>query len=78
MKIWFMHDNHTFARLPSLTDNDRVVVKSAIYEKFKEDGCGLVFARGHGDRAIAHCDKWQEVNAFLDKCEEYENWEARG
>ena len=89
MTIHFMHDNHTFSSVPSLTDTSREKVKARIMELFEEDRCGCVFARDLSQNEIAHYSprfdatlmrsvvEEVKIDLFLDKCEEWINWEAR-
>ena len=46
LKIWFMYDNHTFAKV---TDRSRGGLIQAAKELFGEDGCGALFVRDEHD-----------------------------
>lgn len=79
MKIWFMYDNHTFDTIPSLDTHPRDVVRRAILDHFADDRYGSVFARASDGRAtFARAHKVEDVDRFLDQCDEHINWEARG
>lgn len=83
MRVWFMFDNHAFARV----EGDRAAVLRRLFD---EDGCGSAFMRDvldrsngmplHGHRLPS--GKYgvtdDEIDAFLARVDELENWEARG
>lgn len=92
MNIWFMYDNHTFAKVPDITTAPRELVEAHLRALFIEDGCGTVFVRDGRNKEIAHLhghplgeigkSPWGvypvEIESFLDKVEEHLNWESRG
>ena len=83
MRVWFMFDNHAIA----LVEGDRA---AALRRLFAEDGCGSAFARDVRDRSHAaplhghrlpsgqYGVRDDEIDAFLARIDELENWEARG
>jgi hypothetical protein len=85
MKLIFMYDNHTFARP---FRGEASPAREWIAARFAEDICGSVFgytARGYSIdhlHAVYENKRYtlreEDIDAFLAKVEEYENWEARG
>ena len=88
MKIWFMFDNHTFARVGDSTTG-REAMESRARELFAKDGCGSLFARDERDRHAANVNGTRQPDGrygvtdaalaeFFDRVEEHANWLARG
>lgn len=77
MRVWFMYDNHTFAKV-----GDGLVDRATMQEKarqlFARDPYGIVFARDSRDHEIAHASREADLSQFFDRIDEYTNWEARG
>lgn len=85
MTIWFMYDNHLFAKYRGEAESGPL--RDWIAAKFAEDKCGSVFARDARDNTVGHLytlhsDGWallpSDVDTFLATVEEHANWEARG
>jgi hypothetical protein len=88
MRVTFMYDGHTFAGVGD-SSVPREKKRAEIISLFGVDGCGCVFARdSRGDQVEPLHGSPQpdghygvteaEVDAFLDRVDEHENWEARG
>jgi hypothetical protein len=88
MRVSFMYDGHTFARVGDIATPRSDMEKRAA-ELFMEDGCGSLFARDasgerlkplHGHRMLN--GRWgvddSEISAFFDQVDEHINWLARG
>jgi hypothetical protein len=77
MRVWFMRDNHTFARVGDGTV-DRATMQEKARQLFALDPYGIVFARDCRDHEIAHASKEADLPQFFDRIDEHTNWEARG
>jgi hypothetical protein len=77
MKVWFMFDNNTFAKVGD-GNTPRVELESKARELFRRDQHGIVFARSSDDREVASCTTALRLDKFFDRVDEYANWEARG
>jgi len=76
MKITFMYDNHTFKRINALGRETR---KKEILGLFAAERLGTLYAKGHTAHAHLHGGliTEEDIDQFLDRVEEIENWEAR-
>jgi len=54
VKIYFMYDNHTFARFGNWITKDDLYKRAR--KLFKEDGCGTLFARDMRDGDLRSLD----------------------
>lgn len=87
MNVWFMYDNHCFARVGNSSTSREAMEKRAA-ELFSEDGCGSIFARDTRNHTAAHLHGRlidgsygvtpDDLKAFFDRVDEHANWEARG
>ena len=89
MNVWFMFDNHTFAKVGDPT-TPRAAMEQKARDLFAEDGCGSLFTRNAMDRSILpplHGTRQDNgrygvtddaLRAFFDKLDDCVNWEARG
>ncbi len=89
MTIWFMYDNHTFARVGDYTSS-RAALEAKARALFAEDGCGSLFARNTKEDwdVVSLVSARQPdgrygvsdaaLTLFFDRVDEYANWEARG
>jgi hypothetical protein len=50
MKIWFMYENHTFAKV---TDMSPAALVACAKQLFKEDGCGCLFVHDETGTTIS-------------------------
>lgn len=87
MNVWFMYDNHLFAKYRGEAESGPL--RDWIAAKFSEDKCGSVFARDARDHSIGrglhsvyedgeHRVRPADVDRFIAEIEEHMNWEARG
>ena len=74
MRVWFMYDCHTFAKVGD-GSSSREQMEARARELFAEDGCGSLFARDSNGRYGISDDA---LAAFFNRVEEHANWEARG
>lgn len=77
MRVWFMHDNHTFARVGD-GSVDRATMQERARQLFAQDPHGVVFARDALDHEITHASSEADLHRFFDRVDEHTNWEARG
>jgi hypothetical protein len=89
MNIWFMFDNHAFAKLGD-AQTPRADMEAKAAELFAEDGGGSLFARMSQGSESIHCHGkrlpggagWGATPAmlreFFDAVDERVNWIARG
>lgn len=88
MRVWFMYDCHTFAKVGD-GSSSREQMEARARELFAEDGCGSLFARDSNGRQITYCHGQRQPNgrygisddalaAFFNRVEEHANWQARG
>jgi hypothetical protein len=49
LKVWFMYDNHTFARVEEITREELIARGKSLFD---EDGCGSMFVRDAAEAQI--------------------------
>jgi hypothetical protein len=86
VNIWFMYDNHTFAKIGDPLVTPRAAMEAKARECFAEDGCGGLFTKDFAGLSIEGTRQPNgrygvtdaDLLAFFDRVDERVNWIARG